>query len=497
MVRLIQPPEGLKPSGGFDILFKNLEGLIPLISPNISMIKIIQIKIFNSLLILIIFSGCSENFGDNPKPNQPPKTFISIFSENELNPTISRQIINWWGDDPDGMVVGFIYTFDENAPNLNTWSNTTPDPNWTFTTKTQETFSLTLTGNDTLYTLWVKAVDDEGAADPDGAIQKFPIINSRPAVEFPVGTEVPETTFTVATFNWSGSDLDGDDTIAKYQYVLDDTTDDSAWMDIEPKFNSITLTQANGLTEGEHVFYLRAIDLAGAKSDIIRMPRNENDIWFIREPKSNFLLIDDYNIADNTDSFYQSALQAIVGTVDIWDIKSNNKALEPPSSIAFTGTLLLFDTIFWYADTGPNLEKAQVSIPEFVEQGGKIIMSTSFQEFSTNQGDPLQFSPVDSLGGKIRRITRDQSVLPTASYASLGFPELQVNTAIIPNVFPLAPKISADALYMLPENSWPGTPVMAVIDGTSSFVFFGLPLASLDGFGTVSLVIEKILNEVF
>jgi len=256
--------------------------------------------------------------------------------------------------------------------------------------------------------------------------------------------------------------LDGDDTIAKLQYVLDDTTDESAWIDIEPKFNSITLTADDGLTEGEHVFYLRAIDLAGAKSDIIRMPSSETDIWFVRETKSSFLVVDDYNIADNTASFYQSTLQAIVGTLEVWDIKSNNKALEPPSSDAFTRTLLLFDRIFWYSDTEPNLGKAQVSLPEFIENGGKIIMSTSFMEFTTNQGDPLDFSPVDSLDKKISRITRNQLVVPTASYPCLGFPDLKVNTAIIPSVFPLAPKISADALYMLPENpnSWPGTPVI-------------------------------------
>lgn len=444
-------------------------------------------------------SGCSEKFSNNPHPNQPPDTFISIFTDSELNATISRQTLNWWGDDPDGMVVGFIYTFKENAANIETWSNDAPDTNWTFTTKTRETFTLRFSGTDTVYTLRVKAVDDAGAADPTPAIQRFPLINTRPSVEFPLGTDVPETTFTVATFNWRGSDLDGDDNIAKYQYVLEDTTDISAWRELSSKINSITLTAADGLNQGEHVFYLRAVDIAGAASRIVRMPRNENDIWFVREPQSAFLLIDDYNIADNTAGFYQTTLQSIVGTIEVWDIKSDNKALEPPSSQAFTKTLLLFQRILWYADAEPNLEKAQVSIPEFLEHGGKLIMTTSFQEFTTNQGDPLDFSPVDSLGTKISRITRNQLVQPSASFATMGFPELKVNTAIIPNVFPLVPKISADTLYVLPVNAslWPGTPVMGVINGTSSFVFFGLPLASLNGSGTVNQLLEKILVEVF
>ena len=458
-----------------------------------------QIKHFLFLACIILgVNACTDNFSDNPKANQAPKTFLSIFTQNDLAPAISRQTFHWWGDDPDGMVTGFIYTLNPNAANRTTWQEDTTDPNWTFTTKSEETFTLTLSGTDSIFTFWVKAIDDEGAADPVGAIQKFPIINTRPEVEFPVGTDVPETTFTVATFVWSGTDLDGNDTIAHYQYVLDDTTDHSTWIDVDANTNSITLTADDGLTEGEHVFYLRAIDLAGANSPIIRMPRSENAIWFVKEPKSDFLIIDDYNIADNTDTFYKTTLRAIVGEVDVWDIKSNGQALDPPSSLAFLMTLKLFDRVFWYGDTSPNLEKAQVSLPEYVETGGNVLMTTSFKEFSNNIGDPLDFSPADSLGDKISRITRNQIVLPVQDYAALGLPDLKVNTAIIPNVFPVVPKISSETMYVLPENPgvWEGTPPVGIINAEHSFIFFGLPLAALDGFGTVPQLLEKIFNDI-
>ena len=211
------------------------------------------------LALVAFFSACSENLVDNPNPNQPPETFISVFTENDLNPTISRQTINWWGDDPDGIVVGFIYTFDANAADVTEWSESNPVAGWTFTTERQETFVLTLSGTDTTFALRVKAVDDEGAADPTAATQDYAIVNSRPSVEFVLQTDVPETTFTVANFTWRGSDLDGDDTIAKFQYVLDDTTNESAWTDLDPKSNSITLNAAHGLTEGEHAFYLLSL----------------------------------------------------------------------------------------------------------------------------------------------------------------------------------------------------------------------------------------------
>ncbi len=449
------------------------------------------------LIVGILFVGCSEDFSDNPQPNQPPETHISILSDNQLNGTTSRQTFNWWGDDPDGFVTGFIYTFDENAENVETWDNESPQPFWTFTTERGQTFTLRLAGEDTVYTLRVKAIDDDGAADPSSAEKQFPIINSKPFVEFPVGTDVPETTFTIASILWSGSDPDGDNNIAKFQYVLDDTT--KTWIEIEPNINSVTLTAADGLTEGEHIFYLRAFDIAGAKSNTIRMPRDDSNVWYVRVPKSNFLVIDDHDILDNTAAFYQAILKPLVNTFDVWDIKRDGGALEPPSSKAFTETLLLFDRIFWFSDPNPTLEKAQVSIPQFLENGGKVIMSLSFSTTTSNVGDPLAFAPVDSLGDRISRITRNQLFTRSAFAEQLGLPELKQNTAIIPNVFPLAPKISANPLYALAAKpgSWSGEPVIGLIDANNTFVFFGLPLAGLDGFGSVSELIGKIILEIF
>ncbi len=451
-------------------------------------------------LLGLFILGCSQNITDSPKPNQPPVTHLALRSvaPDSLQPTTSKQTLHWWGDDPDGRVIGFIYTFNPNAFNYAEWifSDAIP-PDWTFTTKTQETFTLRLAGTDTSYTFWVKAIDDQNAADPVGARQTYPIINSSPVVQFPTGTDVPESTFTVANFSWLATDLDGDDTIEKFEYVLDDTLS-SGWKEIAAGTTSLTLTAAEGLTEGAHAFYLRAVDVAGARSRIVRMPRDANKSWYVRAPKSKFLVIDDYNIADNTASFYHGILRPLVGEIEVWDIKRNNRALAPVSSEAFQKTLRLFERIFWYTDTEPNLEKAQVSIPEFLEGGGKIIMLASFQEFTSNQGDPLDFSPVDSLGARIQRITRNQLILPAPAFANTGWPQLRVQAAIIPNVFPLAPKISADTLYALPAGpAWQGTPVLGVVDGTSSFVFFGVPLASADGLGTVRLVMEKILNDIF
>jgi hypothetical protein len=412
------------------------------------------------------WAGCSDHLTDSPKPNQPPVTHLALRSvaPDSLNPTTSKQTLSWWGDDPDGRVVGFIYTFNPSAQNVSSWESSSTNAEWTFTTETQETFTLRLAGTDTNYTFWVKAVDDLSAADPAGALQTYPIVNSIPVVEFPVGTDVPDTTFTVANFSWSASDLDGDDTIARFEYILDDSNA-AGWQQLPAGVTSITLGVLQALAGGEHVFYLRAVDIAGARSRIIRMPRDPQKTWYVRVPRSKFLVVDDYNIADNTANFYHAILRDLAGEFDVWDIKRDNRALVPASSEAFARTLQLFDRIFWYTDTEPNLEKAQVSVPQFLDGGGKILMVASFQEFTSNQGDPLDFSPVDSLGSRIARITRNQNIDPAPAFAGAGFPPLRVNTAIIPNVFPLVPKISADTLYVLPPNLPCGrAPIVGVVD---------------------------------
>lgn len=448
------------------------------------------------LLFSATLLSCSEDFVDKPKSNLPPETYISVFSNNLLNSSTSRQTFNWWGDDPDGIVVGYIYTFDQNAENVSVWDSATPSPGWTFTTERGGTFTLVLTGSDTIYVLRVKAIDDLGDADPTAAERQFPIVNSPPVVEFPVGTDVPDTTYTVASFVWSGSDPDGNDNIQRYEYVLDDTN--GVWTNLESQTSAITLASSDGLTEGDHIFYLRAIDIANTSSPTIRMPREEEDVWYVREPKSTFLVVDDHNVNDNTSSFYKNILSQAIGTYDYWDIKRSGGALEPPSSEAFAQTLLLFDRIFWFSDSEPNLPKAQVSIPGFLDNGGKIIMTLSFGRFQSNIGDPLDFSPVDSLGIRINRITRNQNFMTTDFAIQLGFPDLRQSTAIIPDVFALVPKISSQVLYQLPASSgWTGMPPVGLIDANQTFVFFGVPLAGLDSFGNVNALIEKILLEVF
>jgi len=452
----------------------------------------------------IIAASCSEKIPDRPKPNQPPETHLSLYPEGGLHTTTSRQILHWWGDDPDGRVVGFIYTWEANAPNLTEWTETKQDPRWTFTTANSDTFALRFLGADTVYTFRVKAVDDLGAADPTPAVQSFPVANTAPKVTFRLGTFLPETTFTVAAFTWDGTDLDGDDTIQKYEYALDDTLDAARWREVPGRFNAVVLREADGLTEGDHRFFIRAVDIAGARSKTIQLPE-PGRVWHVRRPRGRLLIIDDYATVDNSPEFYKVLFDSLFGEYTVWDIKldrnrDNRPDLLPSPSLAFTESLLLFDRIFWYGDGKPHVAEAAVALPNFLDAGGKILFSAAFSEDVTGQ---LDFSPMDSLGKSLGRLrpVRLQPMTPLdivpvwSGYPTLGL------SAVIDPFFPLKPKVTSEVIYTLPDappgQSWPGRPEVAVIDATRSFVFFGLPLHKLDGYGTVRELITKIFVEVF
>lgn len=449
------------------------------------------------MLLSGIFS-CSRRFPDVPKPNLPPDTHIYLESIRTLRTTTSQQVLHWYGDDPDGLVIGFLYTFDSEAPVPETWSGDSLMQAWTFTTAQADTFGLRFISQDTTFTFRVAAVDDEHAVDPTPATQRFPVKNTPPEVEFTLNSDVPETTFTVTSFSWRGTDLDGDETIVAYEWALDDTTSAEAWHRVSSKTTFLTLRKEDGLTEGDHVFYVRAVDLSGSRSKVARMPRTEDKIWHVREPKSRFLLIDDYGPLDNSSAFYASVLSELLGQFDVWDIKAdrnrdNDPDLLPSSAATFTATLKLFDRVLWYTDQSPTLEYAQISIPAFLSGGGKIIMSAAFPEFFNAQGNPLEFSPVDSLGFTINRVTPGVDLLPQKA----GLDTLQTST----NVFfvkTLVPKPSSSILYRLEESSrWQGEPVVAVENADRSFVFFGMPLHKLDRRGTVKSVLQFVLEVEF
>jgi hypothetical protein len=183
--------------------------------------------------ISMLFIACESDIPDRPQENLPPETHIFLQPDSVLATTTSRQTLSWWGDDPDGIVVGFIYSFAANPAALTHWDENNPAPGWTFTTANQQTFNLAFSRLDTAFVFQVRAVDDQKLVDPTAATLRLPVANSPPTVNFVANTDIPDTIFTVASFAWTGSDLEGEETILKFQYAFDDMTI-GKWCDLPP-----------------------------------------------------------------------------------------------------------------------------------------------------------------------------------------------------------------------------------------------------------------------
>ncbi len=81
-------------------------------------------KILLTIIILlqsVFLISCYDELIDAPVGNKPPDTFISVFTDSTITKQPSSVKLYWWGDDPDGLIIGYFISID--------------GINWTFTSK--------------------------------------------------------------------------------------------------------------------------------------------------------------------------------------------------------------------------------------------------------------------------------------------------------------------------------------------------------------------------
>ncbi len=392
------------------------------------------------ILGLLFIQSCTE-LPTGVTDNKPPNTFLSLFPDSTISPQKTRVKITWWGDDPDGLVVGFQFSFDST--------------NWTFTNKNDSTFQLSISGNDSTFRFWVAAIDDKGLADPTPATNKYPVINSAPGVSFNTGTEIADTTFTIASFAWTGTDPDGNGTIKSYHWALNDT---SSWHRIPGSVSSITLRQDSGLVlNANNIFFLKAEDIAGAYSRIIQMP-DTGKTWFVRQPVGRILVIDDYSfsLTDKTQArqFYENALDTMLHSR--LDIKVSGGANIPKiRNPMFIETLKLFQCVIWYSDRtiavgqNANFDLAQETLPFYMASGGKVFFSSGFPDNIPQGINYVDFGPVDSVTVFQQGSVAEQTPVIVADNS---YPLLQAGSPSPSFVRGLYPIPGAHIIYRMPFN---------------------------------------------
>ncbi len=456
----------------------------------------------------LIFGGCKEKISGAYKENSPPETFLFVQStgKDTLNHTASIQKLFWDGRDNDGFVTGFYYT----------WKANPDSSDWQWTQKRAMSFPLIITGAETSYVFQIKAVDNDGAVDPTPARQLFPIKNTPPTINWVPTSRIPDTTFTVASFVWQANDLDGDSTIAFFEYALDDTTQ---WHRIAGYRRTLVLTADSGLAqEGDHVFFIRAVDIANSRSPVIRMP--EHGTWYVKKPKGDYLLIDDFQAESKTDGpdrYYKGMMRRVLSEIapgndfDYWNIEEQ----FPASRLQFIETLKLFRRILWYSDliqeTDEHFITAQVAIPEFLNHGGKIIYTVQFNLGFGSLGNPLEFSPVDSLGKFFNFVTTKSVYYPDSvgqdtlsTMFGVQLPELKVSKIIL-GLMALKPKPTAIPMYRYDDPKSSHDPVFVLLGRNDNkpeeeaydFVFSATPLHYLQGNGNLDEFFKVVFEKIF
>ena len=488
------------------------------------------------LLLMLLLAGCIKDpFGDERTSramgNLPPQTHLFLHVTQEqvtlsdtlldgtiltrlyttgLDTTPSRQIIHWWGDDPDGIVAGYYFQWDYMGAPL-------------YTTAEYDTFYVPIRSRYDEFSFKVWAVDDQGLQDPTPAQLRFPVFNTPPTLSFRLDSNprvtgnnnVTAYTFPTRTFVWDAADDDGKETLTHIYYALDDT---SNWVALAGDVDQITLRE---LAPGEHRFYVKAEDISGATSPVLSFP-DPNDSscpqrWVVKSLQGEVLLVNDFAQDQNlyqVQSFYTQILDQLIGPAgySIWEIGSsatpliNAQNALPYSSLDIEANLAYFRKVIWFAHLGrPHLTAAGLSITRFAGKGGHIFITNGNEEMPDST---WTFTNLDSVyrlnpGGRLLAGIKVLASFGSSEDARL---DLSLEKLIGNRVSALIPGAGAEVvLRMEPDSSatvtvpYKGSPPVALRYpiGTGGCIYFSLPLHLCNGNANMVEFMRYILFEEF
>lgn len=319
-----------------------------------------------------------------PNPNRPPSTKMANVPM-EGDTIFPLATLNWTGGDFDGYVKGFQYkitTYHLASGSTTNWLEFA-STQWFDTTASSITIPFNSSDllNKQIFT--VRAIDNEGALDPNPAIRSFVTTRASPpktTILFPKKTDtllaVQNITdwWTGVNFRFKAVDQTVGGAIAEYAYSVDG----GSWIWVDSPNVWIDPNQFAKPLSGRH--YIKAtarnntnlIDQIGdSVSFVIVEPTFDKKILLIDETdeEKNPPFITQ-NIKDSTvDNFY---LEVFPGA-DLWDFKKQGM---PPRYI-----LAQYKLVVWYADDNPAsvphkiADSVNISIfTDYLLVGGKFIM---------------------------------------------------------------------------------------------------------------------------
>lgn len=478
---------------------------------------------------MLLFTVCETAPTGDFLENNPPNTFLTVEQINrEGDFRLSSQInISWWGTDSDGYIVGYEYAI-----------NDTSEGAWTFTTRTDSTFILPIeegqSEDNVLFK--IRAIDNDGARDENGAKLVYPIVNSEPEVTLST-TELPaDTMFSIASFGWTINDPDGLGNISRTEVAINDTS--SGWYSIPipdqenrlfislqfdnsmegpttaDVFQGRSFSTLPGLTipgievGSTNTFYVRTVDNAGATSVI------DSTSWFIKPKKSNVLFLNDFNGSSSTEvaTFHKNLLAQNGIIPDEWIINDGEIAQgQVPLSEAFPAvidptlkkTLAQWDHIYWVSnDINRNITYALDITSEFFDNNGTMFVNIPMKGISQND-EIFNFLPVDSIGvlSGIQTNFLVNSNTPVVPAAGSGLNDLSISKRIVGN-FPLKPSAGSTLLYTTDfkattligaNQDYVGSEAIAIENAEGNTIYVSVDLRDMDGKNNVGVLIEDLL----
>jgi|CZKP01.1.fsa_nt_gi hypothetical protein len=510
-----------------------------------------KFTLFLLLVGLTTFYACKDKIVDNPLANKPPTTKIFLSPDSTMSKQQSNIHLYWTGDDPDGTVMGFYFSWD--------------GVHWTFTTKNDSLFSLQIGAVDTIYSFRVAAVDNSGSGkyvsdvyqngihygpepftdlngngkwdsgepfvdigliDPNPAMLKLPIKNTAPTIAWDALSTHPDTSFTVMTFGWDAADIDGDlnhgiNTIKNINIALNDSTkfvslngtlsivtirtsdftNQNPLMDIyingDPTnlpFDSVgNKIQLPGLVyNSNNIFYVQAVDISGAKSPWISSTTqlNSKPGWFVKKPVGKIALVNNYTAYDNPGTFYPDIMDSLNlnGKYDIIDLVNQK---PPYINTTFLETVKLFKGILWYTDNAPLLDLANATVQKINAAGVKIFFSMLFPptiDLTQIQG----FLPIIADSSSLLSVIAPNKVISDTNHI---YPTLKVASSFARvRGFYLNPGVTP--IYYFPNKELMG--YIGFENSSKNIFFLGAPLHKMNAIpGSVAQLLTKVFFQDF
>ena len=442
--------------------------------------------------------SCKKN---EPVLPSPPHTKIFLDKIN-LTGTLrlgTNVTIYWTGYSSSGYIKGYEISFDK--------------LNWHYTKSADSSFLFGLpNGHDsTDITLYVRAVDNYGQKDPNPAKLVIPVKNSPPVVKLDRVKPIPDSVWTVFSFDWTAHDPDGDSTIDSIFIKVNN----GHWYPLNPTVNFLTIlpsnvsgtgvmnasvyknqtpvllvSQLDGLIlNGKNKLYIKAKDNGGAYSSV-----DSSGSFYIKNKSSDLLLINSNSSLDANSDPLKSVVSSVYGKLDYINFETNGQKYLPQYWDPTLDFLLsIYSKVFIYTDglTANGklvLESASNAISQYLNKGGKLLVSIPFPVIMDPNSAIYNFSPADSISTSSgqSRFYMDSLATPDPVNA-VGYQPLENSTFIL-GFEPVYFKTDAKIMYtanLKRIGNWKGPNTICAktvnTKGQTNQIFWGIDLSLLNG----------------